>query len=118
MHGARPTRSVLIVLLVVAIALITLDFRDGGASPVHKAGADVFGPVERMAGDVASPFVGFFHAASGNDSGEIAALQKQNDELRAELAQSQVSKADQQQLSKLLRSGSAASMATGSWPRA
>ena len=103
MHGARPTRSVLIVLLVVAIALITLDFRDGGASPVHTAGADVFGPVERMAGDVASPFTGFFHAASGNDSGEIAALQKQNDELRAELAQSQVSKADQQQLSKVLR---------------
>jgi rod shape-determining protein MreC len=89
------------VLLIVAIALITLDFRDGGASPVHKAGADVFGPVERLAGDAASPFIGFFHAASGKDSSEIAALQKQNDQLRAELAQRQLSQADQPQLSKL-----------------
>jgi len=100
-HGARRTRPVLIVLLIVAVVLITLDFRDGGSSPAHTAGADVFGPVERMAGDVASPFVGFFHAASGDDSAEIAALQKQNDQLRAELAQSQVSKADQAQLGSL-----------------
>jgi rod shape-determining protein MreC len=91
------------VLLVIAIALITLDFRDGGESPVHKVGADVFGPVERVAGDAASPFVNFFHAASGNDSGEIAALQKQNDQLRAELAQNQVSAADAAQLASLLR---------------
>ncbi|HXC81308.1 MAG TPA: rod shape-determining protein MreC [Trebonia sp.] len=91
------------MLLVVAIALITLDFRDGGGSPVHTVGADVFGPVERVAGDAASPFVGFFHAASGNDSSEIAALQKQNDQLRAELAQNQVSNADAAQLASLLR---------------
>ncbi len=91
------------MLLVVAIALITLDFRDGGSSPVHTVGADVFGPVERVAGAVASPFVGFFHAASGGNSAEISALQKQNDQLRAELAQSQVSRADQSQLSSLLR---------------
>lgn len=103
MHEARRIRPVLIVLLVVAIALITLDFRDSGGSPAHSFGADVFGPVERVAGDVASPFVGFFHAASGNDSSEIAALQKQNDQLRAQLAQSQVSKADEVQLSGLLR---------------
>jgi rod shape-determining protein MreC len=107
LREARWTRPVLAVLLVIAVALITLDFRDGGDSPVHAAGADVFGPVERVAGDAASPFVGFFHAASGNDSGEIAALQKQNDQLRAELAQSQVSRADQGQLSSLLRLGGA-----------
>jgi rod shape-determining protein MreC len=91
------------VLLVVAIALITLDFRDSGASPVHTIGADVFGPVERVTGDIASPFVGFFHAASGNDSAEISALQKENDQLRAELAQNQVSQANQAQLANLLR---------------
>jgi rod shape-determining protein MreC len=91
------------MLLVVAIALITLDFRDGGGSPVHTLGADVFAPVERVAGDAASPFVGFFHAASGNNSGEIAALQKQNDQLRAELAQNQVSNAEEAQLASLLR---------------
>lgn len=103
MHEARRTRPVLIVLLVIAIALITLDFRDSGNSPVHAFGADVFAPVEHVAGDVASPFVGFFHAATGNDSAEISALQKQNDQLRAELAQTRVSKAEQAQLSTLLR---------------
>lgn len=105
MREARRTRPILIVLLVVAIALITLDFRDGGASGAHTVGADVFGPVERVAGDVASPFVGFFHAASGNDSSEIANLQKQNDQLRAQLAQQQVSRADEAQLGRLLRLG-------------
>ena len=102
MHEARRIRPVLIALLVVAIALITLDFRDSGASPVHTLGADVFGPIERVAGDAASPFIGFFHAANGNDSAEITALQKQNDQLRAQLAQEQVSKADQAQLAQLL----------------
>lgn len=103
MREARRTRPILIILLIVAVALITLDFRDGGTSPVHTLGADVFAPVERVAGDVASPFVGFFHAASGSNSAEITALQKQNDQLRAELAQSQVNVADEAQLSKLLR---------------
>ena len=90
------------MLLVLAVALITLDFRDNGASSAHSFGASVFGPVERVAGDVASPFIGFFHAATGNDSGEIAALQKQNDQLRAQLAQDQVSNADAAQLASLL----------------
>jgi len=49
---ARRTRIVLIVLLVVAIALITVDFRDGGTSGADSAGGRVFGPVERLAGDV------------------------------------------------------------------
>ncbi len=91
------------MLVIVAVALITLDFRDGGSSPVHTVGARLFGPVERMAGDVTSPFVDFFHAASGSGSAEIAALQKQNDQLRAQLAHNQVSAADQQQLGSLLR---------------
>jgi rod shape-determining protein MreC len=103
LHEARRIRPVLIALLVIAIALITLDFRDGGASPAHTLGAAVFGPVEHVAGDIASPFVSFFHAASGNDGAEISALQKQNDQLRAQLAQAQVSKADQAQLAQLLR---------------
>ncbi len=93
------------MLLALAVALITLDFRDGGSSPAHTIGADVFGPVERVAGDITSPFVGFFHAASGNDSAEVAALQKQNDQLRAQLAQAQVKTQDAAQLGKLLALG-------------
>jgi rod shape-determining protein MreC len=89
------------VLLVVAIALITFDFRDSGSSPAHSAGGAVFGPVERLAGDVASPFVAFYHAMTGNDGSEIAALQQQNDQLRAQLSAQQVNKQEAAQLGRL-----------------
>jgi rod shape-determining protein MreC len=94
---ARRTRAVLIALLVVAIALITVDFRDGGNSGAHGLGGRVFGPIERLAGDV----TGVFRGTSG--SSEIANLQKQNDQLRAQLAQAQTSDADAKQLASLLR---------------
>lgn len=103
MHEARRTRWALIALLIVAVALITFDFRDGGASPAHSAGGAVFGPVEHLAGDVASPFVGLYHAAADNQGSEITSLQKQNDQLRAELSQAQLSKSDSAQLQKMLQ---------------
>lgn len=103
MHEARRTRPVLIVLLIVAIALITYDFRDGGSSPAHSAGGAIFGPVEHLAGDVASPFVGVYHAAAGNDGTEIRNLQKQNDQLRAQLSAEQLAKSDSAQLKRLLQ---------------
>jgi rod shape-determining protein MreC len=91
------------VLLVVAIALITIDFRDGGNSGAHSAGGRLFAPVEHLAGDV----TGFFRGSSGG-SKEIADLQQQNDRLRAELAQAQVNQADTAQLAKLLNLATAA----------
>ena len=88
---------VLIALLVVAIALITIDFRDGGNSSASSLGGRVFGPVERVAGDA----TGVFRGTSGNSS-EIANLQQQNDRLRAQLAQAQTSEADARQLTSVL----------------
>jgi rod shape-determining protein MreC len=93
---------VLIVLLVVAIALITIDFKGGGKSQPHSLGARLFGPVEHVAGDLTSPFVAIYHALSGNDQAEISALQQQNDQLRTQLAASQVSQQEQAQLASLL----------------
>jgi rod shape-determining protein MreC len=94
---ARRTRAVLIALIVVAIALITLDFRDGGNSGAHGFGGRIFAPVERLASDATSVFRG-----AGN-ANEIANLQRQNDQLRAQLAQAQTAEADAAQLTKLLR---------------
>jgi rod shape-determining protein MreC len=90
---------VLIILLVLAVALITLDFRDGGSSDAHSVGGRLFGPVEHVAGDVTGWFKG------GGSSGEISALQKQNDQLRAQLAQAQTDDADAAQLASLLHLG-------------
>jgi rod shape-determining protein MreC len=59
-HDSRRTRLVLGVLVIVAIVLITLDFRDSGASPVRNVGADIFGPVERITHDVTNPVASLF----------------------------------------------------------
>jgi rod shape-determining protein MreC len=101
---ARRTRAVLIALLVASIALITIDFHGGGDSGAHGIGGRIFGPVERLAGDVTGVF-------KGGDGGEIASLQKQNDQLRAQLAQAQTNDADARQAAGLLRLSTSTSTA-------
>jgi rod shape-determining protein MreC len=105
MHDTRRVRLVLGVLLIAAVALITIDFRDGGSSPARGVGAGVFGPVERVASDVTSPVSSVFDWVTGGPSADskIASLQAANAKLRAELSAAQLSKSDQAQLSSLLR---------------
>jgi rod shape-determining protein MreC len=104
-HDNRRTRLVLGVLLIIAITLITLDFRDGGASPVRGWGAAVFGPVERVTHDVTDPVARVFDSMTGGPSAQdtIAALQRQNAELRSELSAAQLSKTARKQLTELLQ---------------
>ncbi len=105
MHDSRRTRLVLGVLLLVAIALITVDFRDGGTSPVRNVGADIFGPVERVTHDVTSPVSSLFDSITGGPSAQntIASLQRENAELRAQLSEAQLSKTAKKQLAQLLQ---------------
>ena len=105
MHDNRRTRLVLGVLLIVAVLLITLDFRDGGASPVRGVGADIFGPIERVTHDVTDPVASLFDSITGGPSaqGTITTLQRQNAELRAELSAAQLNKAAGKQLAQLLQ---------------
>ena len=105
MHDSRRTRLVLGVLLIIAIALITLDFRDGGASPARNVGADVFGPIERVTHDVTEPVASLFDSITGGPSaqGTIANLQQENAALRAQLSSAQLSKTARQQLTQLLQ---------------
>ncbi len=105
MHDTRRARLVLGVLLIAAIALITVDFRDGGSSPVRGVGAGVFGPVERITNDVTSPISSLFDSVTGGPAanGKIAALQAANTRLRAELSAAQLSRSDESQLSSLLQ---------------
>jgi rod shape-determining protein MreC len=96
---------VLGVLLIIAIALITLDFRDGGASPARNVGADIFGPIERVTHDVTDPVASLFDSVTGGPSaqGTIANLQQENAALRAQLSSAQLSKTARQQLTQLLQ---------------
>jgi rod shape-determining protein MreC len=104
-HDSRRTRLVLSVLLIAAIALITLDFRDGGTSPARSVGADIFGPVERVAHDVTDPVTSLFDSVTGGPSSQstIASLQRENAQLRAQLSAAQLSDTDESQLSSLLQ---------------
>jgi len=103
-HDSRRTRLVVGVLLIAALALITLDFR-GSASPVRDAGADIFGPVEQLAHDVSDPFTTLFDSVTGGPSAQstISNLQRENAQLRAQLSSAQLSDADEAQLSRLLQ---------------
>lgn len=94
---------VVTVLLIVAVALITLDYRSGGQSPLRGVGATVFGPIEEGAGYVTRPVVSVFDDVTGGNGSEVAKLQQENDQLRAELSQVQVSSADDAQLKSLLQ---------------
>ena len=105
MRDNRRTRLVLGVLLVVAVVLITLDFRDGGASPARNVGAGIFGPIERVTHDVTDPVASLFDSITGGPSAQndIATLQRQNTQLRAELSAAQLSQAAKKQLARLLQ---------------
>jgi rod shape-determining protein MreC len=104
-QDSRRTRTVLVVLLLVALALITLDFRDGGASPVRNVGAEVFGPIERVTHDITDPVSSLFDSITGGPSsqGTIANLQQENASLRAQLSAAQLSRSESRQLAELLR---------------
>jgi rod shape-determining protein MreC len=98
---------VLGVLLVAALALITIDFRDSSAAPLRdlrQFGGSVFGGAERVVSAATDPVIRFFDSRSGTSGGssQVAALQRQVLRLQAELSQQQLSKADYEQLKQLL----------------
>jgi rod shape-determining protein MreC len=100
-RDTRRTRVVLFVLLVVALGLIAFGYSDG-SSPVlrgvrHVSGS-VFGGIEHAASSVA----GFF-GGSGSSSSQVHQLQQEVATLRAELSGAQLTKADYEQLHKLLQ---------------
>ena len=105
MQDSRRSRTVLVVLLLIALALITLDFRDGGSSPVRNVGSEIFGPIERVTNDITSPVSSLFDSITGGPSSQsrIANLQQENASLRAQLSQAQLSKSESRQLAQLLQ---------------
>jgi rod shape-determining protein MreC len=107
LQDTRRTRVVLAALLVVALALITVDYRDGSSGPagdLRKFGGAVFGTAEHTMSIVTDPFIALFdHGTGSGSSSQVAGLQRQVIQLRSELSQEQLSKAEYRQLSDLLQ---------------
>lgn len=107
MHDSRRTRLVLAVLLVAALALVTVDARDGSASPVrglHGAGGAIFGTAENVVSSVTRPVTGFFSSLGDGpgSQGKVTQLERQIVQLRSQLSQAQLSKSQESQLQRLL----------------
>lgn len=106
MHDTRRTRLLLSVLLIAALVLITLDYRDGSASPLRGLrdfGGSVFGGAERGVSAVTQPVIGLFGGSASGSGSQVAALQTQVTRLRAEFSREQLSRAQYAQLRRLLQ---------------
>ncbi|MBW8484074.1 rod shape-determining protein MreC [Actinomadura parmotrematis] len=107
MDDTRRTRTVLGVLLVVALAMITIDYRGGADSPLRGlrgAGAAVFGPVESASASVVRPVGNTFDAITDAPGERRRAdrLERENQQLREQLRASRLDAGSAQQLDRLL----------------
>ena len=107
MQDTRRTRVVLGGLLVVALAMITIDYRGGAHSPLgglRDLGATVFGPVERASAAVVRPVGNSFDAITDapGERRRADALQRQNQKLREQLRSARLDKEKSAQLERLL----------------
>ena len=101
-RAARP-RFVLLLLILTAITLLTLDGRGTGAGVIGKvrAGArDAFAPVSRAADRVFEPVGNFFEGTIhyGDLKEENARLRAQNEELRGQALQARDAARERQSL--------------------
>lgn len=81
MRGNRRGRLILVLLLLTALTLITLNYRSGSSSSLRKIGSSVFGPIENAFSDVVRPIGSFFSGL-----GHLSSYKADNDRLRAENA--------------------------------
>jgi rod shape-determining protein MreC len=113
LHDTRRTRLVLSALLIAALVLITVSYRDESAGPLRglrQLGGSAFGGAERGVAAVSRPVVRFFGGSSaGGASPQVMALQTEVTRLRAELSREQLSKAQYAQLRRLLQVAGAGS---------
>ncbi|GEB53477.1 MULTISPECIES: rod shape-determining protein MreC [Streptomyces] len=112
MRDTRESRLLLVLLIAVAFALITVDLRGGEHSPLDGArsgAASVLGPVEKGVASAVDPVGNAIGAI--RDSGErhdrIAALEKENASLKAQLGSKDRTRSRARELDKLLKTAGA-----------
>lgn len=91
--GRRPSRALLVALVLASVSLITLDHTGGAESPVEparRAVGEVFGPMESATAAVLRPVVAVpdWFRSHGDLRAELSALEAENSELRSEVASS------------------------------
>lgn len=108
MRDTRESRLLLVLLIAIAFALITVDIRGGEDSPVdgaRRVAATVFGPIEDGVSTAVDPIGNAVSAI--RDSGErhdrLAALEKENAALKAELGSDDRNRSRVRQLDKMLK---------------
>ncbi|GED87049.1 rod shape-determining protein MreC [Streptomyces sp. 6-11-2] len=108
MRDTKESRLLLVLLIAIAFALITVDIRGGENSPVdgaRRAAATVFGPIENGVSAAVNPVGDAVSAV--RDSGErhdrLAALEKENAALKAELGSDDRKRSRLTQLNKMLK---------------
>ena len=107
--GHRPSRAVLVLLVLASFTLITLDVRGGENSPLNpfrSAVGDVFGPVENGTAAAVRPFQAvpeFFRKTSGLRA-DVARLEAENSRLKGQLAGTSVDRNRAAELDGLLAS--------------
>jgi rod shape-determining protein MreC len=88
---ARPSRSLLVALVLASLTLITLDYRGGDDSPVEpvrRAVGEVFGPVETGTATAIRPFTAVpdWFRSRGELHDDVARLEAENSRLRSRAA--------------------------------
>ncbi|MFG1806071.1 rod shape-determining protein MreC [Streptomyces sp. NPDC049040] len=112
MRDTKESRLLLVLLVVVAFALITMDIRGGENSPLDRprqAAQSVFGPVENAVSGVVDPVGNAVDAVrdSGDRSSTISRLERENAALKQQLGSKDITRNRAQELDKLLKTAGA-----------
>jgi rod shape-determining protein MreC len=103
----RANTTLLVVLIVASLVLLTVYFREGDEGILHsarRATLAVSAPIARAGTAITSPVraVGSFFGGIGASRERLDALQEQNDELRARLADLEEARQENERLRALV----------------
>jgi rod shape-determining protein MreC len=103
----RPSRTVLVLLLLASFTIITLDVRGGDTSPINplrSAAGEVFGPIEQGTASAVRPFrevPRFFHR-TGVLRADVARLEAENSRLKTTVESGSLARSRAAELDGLL----------------
>jgi rod shape-determining protein MreC len=103
----RGNSRLLVVLIVLSLAMVTVYFRESDTGPLHAARSamiEVTAPIAKLGTAITSPFraAGDWLSGFGASSERLAALESQNEELRARLADLEEARQENERLRDLV----------------